>query len=149
MATKITDVERRTFRREFALSQCKHGVWYASRFPLSQATREKLRAVRKVYQAYGRRGVLSPVYVMLARNAEGIAKVGYSADPDRRAQQLRAAGPYDWRVCAYYGFGGVVLENQMHVALADRRRVGEIFEGSLDEIVGVTTVCARQYLRGE
>lgn len=149
MAQRISDSERRNFRREFALSECVHGVWYASRFPLSKSTREKLGEVRRVYRSYGRRGVLSPVYVLMARNAEGIAKVGYSGDPETRAAQLRAAGPYDWRVCVYYGFGGVILENRMHMALADRRVFGEVFEGTLDEIVSATTLCARAYLRGE
>ncbi|WP_429001681.1 GIY-YIG nuclease family protein [Xanthomonas euvesicatoria] len=85
---------------------------------------------------------------MLALNAKGIAKVGYSGTPDHRAMQLRASSPYDWRVCAFYGFGGRILEKRMHDALSRCRVVGEIFEGPLDDIVGVTTVCARAYLRG-
>ena len=149
MAQRISHTERGTFRREFALSECVHGVWYASRFPLSKSTRAQLGEVRRVYRVNGRQGVLSPVYVLLARNADGIAKIGYSGDPESRAAQLRAAGPYDWRVCVYYGFGGVILENRMHSALAAKRVVGEIFEGALDDIVGATTVCARAYLRGK
>lgn len=148
MSSPVTPMEKRQDRDAMALAACKDGVFRDWYLPLSKYARERLTAVRRVHREVGRRGVRAPVYLMRAANADGLFKVGYSADPVGRAKVLSAAGAYSWRVCIYYGFGGIDLEGQMHAALQDKHVFGETFEGHLDDMIGVSARCAISYLRG-